>query len=250
MADLPVGDTDISFWQFMHAYEADYVTRDGRLVIDEPEIRAGLVAALDGYTALYRKDCVPPDAAGWDNSGNNKAFLEQRVVLTVNPTLSIPGALREARPEDYIRNAATLAWPSDARGQPLAVLTQSSQGAVLKAGGHEQAALAFVRFLVGENWLAHWLDFAGDRYLPPMPALLTQPFWFDPGDPHRTASAMQFLSQPRDYGYAAVSGEWRHRLVQAEGVWPRAVHRVVADDLTPAQAVDEAVARIKQILSE
>ena len=107
-----------------------------------------------------------------------------------------------------------------------------------------------MRFLVAEGWLAHWLDFAGDRFLPPMPALLEQPFWLDPGDPHRMASAMQFLTRPHDYSYAAASGEWRHQLVEAEGVWPKAVHRVVADGLTPEQAVDEAIARVKQILSE
>ena len=108
-----------------------------------------------------------------------------------------------------------------------------------------------MRFLVGEGWLAHWLDFAGDRFLPPMPALLEQPFWLDPGDPHRMAAAMQFLTRPRDYWtYAAVSGEWRHRRVTAEHVWPKAIHRVVADGLSPEQAVDEAIARIHQILSE
>jgi hypothetical protein len=33
-------------------------------------------------------------------------------------------------------------------------------------------------------------------------------------------------------------------------VWPKAIHRVVVDDLTPEQAADEAIARIKQLLSE
>jgi hypothetical protein len=33
-------------------------------------------------------------------------------------------------------------------------------------------------------------------------------------------------------------------------VWPKAVHRVVADGISPEQAVDEAIARIKQMLSE
>jgi hypothetical protein len=27
-----------------------------------------------------------------------------------------------------------------------------------------------VRFLIGEGWLAHYLDFAGERMLPAMPA--------------------------------------------------------------------------------
>jgi hypothetical protein len=35
-----------------------------------------------------------------------------------------------------------------------------------------------------------------------------------------------------------------------EWVWAKAVHRVVVEGITSEQAVDEAIARIKQILSE
>ena len=45
-------DTSNGIWQFMYAYDADYVTRDGRLVIDEPEVRRRLIKAVDGYTAV------------------------------------------------------------------------------------------------------------------------------------------------------------------------------------------------------
>jgi multiple sugar transport system substrate-binding protein len=83
-----------------------------------------------------------------------------------------------------------------------------------------------------------------------MPALLAAPFWLDPGDPQHMASAMQFLTRPRTYDYVAVSGEWRYARVRTERVWSTAVHRVVVDGFTPEQAVDEAIARIRQILSE
>ena len=53
-------DTNELFFTFIAAYEADYVTRDGRLVIDDPEIRQRLVKAIDSYTAVYRKGCTPP----------------------------------------------------------------------------------------------------------------------------------------------------------------------------------------------
>jgi multiple sugar transport system substrate-binding protein len=169
--------------------------------------------------------------------------------MTLNPSLSIPGGLRAARPEDYYKNTVTLGWPGGIDGQPLAIVTLSSHAVVFRGGGHEATALEFVRFLVGDGWLAHWLDFTGDDFLPPMPALLMAPFSLDPGDPHRIASAIQFATQPRAYSYAAVSGEWRHQLVLAEGVWRNAVHRIVADGLSPQQAVDEAIARVKQLLS-
>src|SRR5262245_57901526 len=41
-------DTSYNFLQLMSAYDADYVTRDGRLVIDDPRVRRGQIEALDG----------------------------------------------------------------------------------------------------------------------------------------------------------------------------------------------------------
>ena len=122
--------------------------------------------------------------------------------------------------------------------------------AVFKDGGHTTAAKDFVRFLVAEGWLGHYLDFAGERMLPAMPKLLDAPFWLDPSDPHRMAAVMQVASRPMQYNYATVSGDWRHSLVRTEHVWGKAVHRVVAEGISPEQAVDEAIARIKQILKE
>jgi multiple sugar transport system substrate-binding protein len=40
-------DTQTEFFQFMTAYDANYVSRDGRLVIDDPEVRRRLVEAMD-----------------------------------------------------------------------------------------------------------------------------------------------------------------------------------------------------------
>ena len=119
-----------------------------------------------------------------------------------------------------------------------------------KAGGHVPLAKEFVRFLVGEGWLAHYLNFSGERLLPSMPKLLEQPFWLDPSDRHHMASAIQFLTRPRDLQVLVASGDPRHLLVRRENVWAKAVHRVAADGISPEQAVDEAIARIKQILAE
>ncbi len=57
-----------------------------------------MVKALDAYTAIWRKGCTPPGSTNWTNIDNNKAFLAQTVVMTPNPTLSIPAALRTSGP--------------------------------------------------------------------------------------------------------------------------------------------------------
>jgi multiple sugar transport system substrate-binding protein len=243
-------DTWFQFNQFLTAYDADYVSSDGHLVIDDPEIRRRLINAMDSYTAVYRKGCTPPDSLTWDNPGNNEAFLAQRLVMTPNETLSIPNALKRERPDDYYENTATIEWPLGPTGEPFPILGKVLPAVVFRDGSNVASAKEFVRFLVAEGWLMHYLNFSGERMLPSISKLLDQPFWLDPSDPHRMASVMQVSSRPPAQTYDAASGNWRHVRVDSENVWGNAIHGVAAEGISPEQAVDEAIARIKEILSE
>ena len=87
--------------------------------------------------------------------------------------------------------------------------------------------------------------------LPPMRKLVEQPFWLDPRDPHRMRAAVQILTQPHhDPSPGVRDKDRRSPPIFTENVWGNAVHRVVADGISPERAVDEAIARIKQILAE
>lgn len=105
---------------------------------------------------------------------------------------------------------------------------------VFQDGGNVVTAKEFARFMVGEGWLAHWLDFSGERFLPTLPKLLEQPYWLDPNDKHRMAAVMQISSRPMQLDYAAASGNWRHQLVDQEKVWPKTIHRVVTQRTAPS----------------
>jgi multiple sugar transport system substrate-binding protein len=243
-------DTTFQFFQFVYAYDADYVTRDGTLVIDDPEIRRRLVKAINAYTVVYREGCTPPDSVTWDDRGNNQAFLAETVVMTTNNTLSIPNALKRERPADYYENTATIEWPLGPSGETFPIEGDNFQAVVFKQGGHVATTREFVRFLVAEGWLMHYLNLSGERFLPSIPALLDQPFWLDPNDRHHMAAVMQAESGQMAYEYTAASGDLRHDQIFDERVWAKAIHRIVTEGISPEQAVDEAIARIKQILSE
>ena len=244
-------DTVDQFFQFVAAYNANYVTRDGKLVIDDPDIRRKLIKAIDSYTAVYRKSCSPPDSATWHHSyDNNKAFLAQSVVMIPNYSLSTINALKSDRPDDYYENTATIEWPLGPSGEPFPIPGPISQAVVFKDGRDVPTAKEFVRFLVAEGWLMHYLDFSGERMLPSIPSLLQQPFWLDPSDPHHMAAVMQAESRPLAHDYTAASGDLGHDQIYNERVWSKAIHRVAAEGVSPEQAVDDAIARIKQILSE
>ena len=153
------------FEQFIEAYEANYVTREGKLIIDDPEIRQqadqddrqlhrdlpqGLHAARLGRTGTSR--------------GNNQAFLAQtdrhdaeRDALDPQRAQARASGrlLREHRDD---RMAAWRRRPDRSPSRPASIAA-----AVFKAGGHVPLAKEFVRFLVEEGWLAHYLDFSGER---------------------------------------------------------------------------------------
>jgi multiple sugar transport system substrate-binding protein len=101
-------DTVNGLNQFMDTYEADYVTRDGRLVIDDPDVRRRLIKAIDSYTAVYRKDCTPPDSVSWTNADNNEQFLAQTIVMVHEPDARDQqhhqGELKEIARPDHLRH--------------------------------------------------------------------------------------------------------------------------------------------------
>jgi multiple sugar transport system substrate-binding protein len=146
-------DTSIGFFQFVGAYEADYVTRDGELVIDDSEIRRRLIKAMESYTAIYRKGCTPPASVTWGPFDNNQQFLAETVVMTPNDTLSIPNALKRDRPNDYYKNVATIGWPLSMSGEPFPIVGFVFPAVVFKDGHHVATSEAFVHFLLAEGWL-------------------------------------------------------------------------------------------------
>ena len=242
---IDAGDTHVEYTQFQHAYDAYWVSPDGQIQVDDPTVRANLIKALEAYTAIYRKGCTPPEAIDWGNRSNNDAFVAQTVVMTLNSSLSIPNAIEASRPDDYRRNTATIEWPNGAHDQPLPIFGNIYRGAVFQTEQPTALGKDFVRLLVEDGWLAHYLDFAGDRLLPPMAKLLEQPFWLDASDPHRMASAIQTLTRPQHYDVGRAADK-----VFTDRTWRKAVHRVVAEGWMAEQAVDEAIARIKQLVKE
>ena len=241
-------DTQVQFFQFLAAYDADYVSRDGRLVIDDPEVRRRLIEAIDAYTAVYRKGCTPPGSITWDSDlDNNEQFLAQAVVMTLNDSLSIPNALKRERPDDYYENTATIEWPLGPDGEafPIRGMFHGARGL---QGRPQRRDRQGVRPLPRGRGLARALSRLRGRAHAAADAEATRrAFWLDPSDRHRMAAVMQIASRPMDYCAAC---DWRYDLVWEELTWAKAIHRVAAEGISPEQAVDEAIVRIKEIFSE
>ena len=82
-------DTFFSFLTFMDAYNVKLVNDSGKLLVDDPTVRAGLISAMTDYTAVYSKGCTPPSSTSWKDPDNNVAFHNKTTVMTHNATISI-----------------------------------------------------------------------------------------------------------------------------------------------------------------
>ena len=82
-------DSFYSFLTFMDAYNVKLVDDDGKLLVDDPKVKQGLIGALKDYTDVYTKGCSPPSSTAWKDPDNNVAFHNKTTVLTHNATISI-----------------------------------------------------------------------------------------------------------------------------------------------------------------
>src|SRR5664279_4602751 len=82
-------DSFYSFLTFMDAYNVKLVNDSGKLLVDDPTVRQGLINALTDYTAVYSKGCSPPSSTSWKDPDNNVAFHNKTTVMTHNATISI-----------------------------------------------------------------------------------------------------------------------------------------------------------------
>ena len=82
-------DSFYSFLTFMDAYDVKLVDDDGKLLVDDPKVKQGLIGALKDYTDVYTKGCSPPSSTSWKDPDNNVAFHNKTTVMTHNATISI-----------------------------------------------------------------------------------------------------------------------------------------------------------------
>jgi hypothetical protein len=111
-----------------------------------------------------------------------------------------------------------------------------------------EGAKAFLRYLLQPEQLGPYLEATQRRFFPPMPKLLERPFWQSGSDPHVAALARQLAGSEKKFVPSAYN--WKYQKAEAERVWPKAVARIVVDNWSAEAAVDEAITRSKQIMSE
>src|SRR5436305_4749000 len=113
----------------MDAYDVKLVDDNGKLLVDDPKVKQGLIGALKDYTQPYVKGCSPPSSTSWKDPDNNVAFHNKTTVMTHNATISIAAKWlddannaelkpeqREAAKLNYTQKIRTAGFPNKPDG--------------------------------------------------------------------------------------------------------------------------------------
>lgn len=239
-------DTFMEINMFLNAYGIAFMDKNGKLLVADPAVRKGIAMVLSDFAKPYQKGCSPSSAINWKDPDNNLSFLNKLIVMTANPTLSIPASQFNENPDNYKNNIRTILWPNGPDGKPIAAMTSVKSALVFRGSKNKAAAKDFLKFLTRPENLGPYVEGSLGRWFPVMTELLNTPYWKGTNDPHRAVEYKQYterevipFQQVYNYKYAAV---------QAENLWGKALGRIVIDGWPAEKATDELIDRIKELL--
>ena len=221
------------------------VTKDGRLHLDDPQVKEAVIKALTYPTTAYKEGFVPPSAINWNDADDNNAFHAKTIVMDLDGTISTEVALYHKK-EEY-DDIVTMGLPLGNDGK--SVPSQSGVGCGLIPKGAKNVAVAkdFLKYLIQPKVCNEHLKAGLGRWLPAMPAIVkSDPWWF--ADPHRAAYAKQGLIEPTVPLFWAYNPAYAQ--VENEHAWSVAWTDIMTGGMTPQAAAEKAFKRIEEIFAK
>ena len=248
-------DSFFSFLTFMDAHNVKLVNDSGKLLVDDPSVRQGLINTLTDYTSVYSRGCTPPSSTNWKDPDNNVAFHNKTTVMTHNATISIAAkwlddmnnqtltqAQRDTAKANYTEKIATAGFPNKPDGSKMLYRAAVKTGVIFKDAKNKDAAKKFVAFMLDDANLTPYVEGSLGRWFPVTKAAQQSAFW--KSDPHRVAVYNQFMAGTSPFEFTK---NYKFTVLNNENVWAKAANRVLSEKIPVDKAVDEMIARIKVV---
>jgi len=248
-------DSFFSFLTFMDAYNIKLVNDSGKLLVDDPDVRKGLIAAVSDYTAVYAKGCTPPSSTSWKDPDNNVDFHNRTTVMTHNATISIAAkwlddmnnstlteAQRATAKKNYTELIKTAGFPNKPDGSKMTYRAAIKTGVIFKDSKNKARAKEFLSFILQEENLTPYVEGSLGRWFPVTKTGQQSKFWKE--DVHRKAVYDQFMAGTSTFEFTK---NFRFTQLNNENVWAKAMNRVLNEKVPVEKAVDEMIDRIKTV---
>ncbi|MGF9710640.1 MULTISPECIES: ABC transporter substrate-binding protein [Paenibacillus] len=191
------GNSDAEFLTraIIWSYGGSLDTKDGKTVIvNSPET----IAAAKFIKEMFTVDkSTPPSSIGWDDSGNNKAYLSGQAAMIFNVG-SVLGTIKKDNPELY-ENTGIAPIPAGPKGSVIPGI--SNNLGIFKDSKNKDLAKKFVEYMVKEDWYKTWVEKGAPLTGPIYPELANEPVWQEEKNKGFVESikSFAFLGFPSEY---------------------------------------------------
>ena len=241
-------DPNFLFNYFLIAYGGQgIVTEDGKLHLDDPQVREAAIKALTYPTTAYKDGFVPPGAVNWNDADDNNAFHAKQIVMDLDGTISTEVAvLSQGKKEDY-DDIVTMGLPLSNDGKPAPSLAASACSLIPKGAKNVTLAKDFLKYSILPQVNNERLKTGLGRSIPCMPSIVKNDhWWFD--DPHRTAYTTQGLLGPTVPQFWAFNPAYAQ--LQNEHTWSQGWMDIIQGGMTPQAAAEKAFKRVEEIFAK
>ncbi len=248
-------DSFYSFLTFMDAYNVKLVDDNGKLLVDDPKVRAGLINALRDYTSIRTRGCTPPSSTSWKDPDNNVSFHNKTILMTHNATISIAAKWlddannatltaeqRAQAKKNYDELIATAGFPNKPDGSKFVYRAAVKTAVIFEGAKNKKRAKEFVTFIMQDENLQPYVEGSLGRWYPVTISGTKSAFW--QADPARRAVYNQFNAGTVTFEFTK---NYKFTVLNNENVWAKAMSRIVNDNISVEKATDEMIARIKQV---
>jgi multiple sugar transport system substrate-binding protein len=166
-------------------------------------------------------------AAKWYEDSQNQALTPEQ---------------REAGKKAYEQDIITASFPKAPDGSTIRYSSDVKTGLIFTAAKNKAEAKQFISFLLQEDNVRPYIEGALGRWFPVTKESQASPFW--QADKHRKAVYAQFTGGTAPFDFTK---NWKFTILNNENVWAKAMNRVVSEKVPVDKAVDELIARIKQV---
>src|SRR5438874_13345016 len=241
-------DPNNVFNYFLTAYGGrDLVTQDGKLHVDDPQVKEAVIKTLIYPTTAYKDGFVPPGAINWNDADDNNAFHAKQIVMDLDGTISTEVAvLSQGKKEDY-DDIVTMGLALSNDGKPVA--SSANNGCVLIPKGSKNVEVAkdFLKYFIQPKVNNELLKTGLGRGIPCMASIVKDDPWWS-ADPHRKAYVEQGLLGPTLPQFWVFNPAYAQ--VQNEHSFMTGWMDIIQGGMAPQAAAENALKRVAEIFAK
>jgi multiple sugar transport system substrate-binding protein len=241
-------DPNNVFNYFVIAYGGqNIVTKDGKLHLDDPQVKEAVIKAMTYPATAYKEGFVPPSAINWNDADDNNAFHAKQIVMDLDGTISTEVAvLSQGKKEDY-DDIVTMGLALSNDGKPVPSMAGNACLLIPKGAKNVAVAKEFLKFFIQPAVNGELLKTGLGRNIPCMPSIVkADHWWFD--DPHRAAYTTQGLLSPTVPQFWVFNPAYAQ--VQNEHTWMQGWMDIIQAGMTPEAAAEKAFKRVEEIFAK